>query len=215
MKIFVLDNYDSFTYNLVEAIRNITGAQPTVKRNNQFELPELEAYDKIILSPGPGIPDEAGLLKATIETYKSSKSILGICLGMQAIAEVFGAKLFNLSQVYHGITTPIKVTDPEDRLFRGLEPSFDVGRYHSWAVDPESLPPSLRVTAVDDLGVVMAISHNALDVKGLQFHPESIMTSPGNTMIRNWLNNRSEIVFPSQGNNKFNHQLNSSPKMFC
>jgi anthranilate synthase component 2 len=215
MKIFVLDNYDSFTYNLVEAIRNITGLQPTVKRNDQFEIEELDAFDKIILSPGPGIPDEAGLLKATIETYKSSKSILGICLGMQAIAEVFGAKLYNLPEVYHGISTPIKVTNPEDRLFREMDKRFDGGRYHSWAVDPASLPASLRVTAVDESGVIMAISHNSLDVKGLQFHPESIMTSLGNTMLKNWLNNRSGIVFPTQGSEKFNHQFTGSSKMFC
>jgi anthranilate synthase component 2 len=215
MKIFVLDNYDSFTYNLVEAIRNITGQQPTVKRNDQFELPELNAYDKIILSPGPGIPDEAGLLKATINTYKSSKSILGICLGMQAIAEVFGGELYNLPDVYHGISTPITVTDPEDRLFTGLDSTFDAGRYHSWAVDPASLPQSLQVTAFDNLGVIMAISHNSLDVKGLQFHPESIMTSVGITIIKNWLNKRNEIVFPTRESNKFNHQFTGSSKMFC
>jgi anthranilate synthase component 2 len=215
MKIFVLDNYDSFTYNLVEAIRNITGLQPTVKRNDQFELEELEAYDKIILSPGPGIPDEAGLLKATIETYKSTKSILGICLGMQAIAEVFGAKLFNLPEVYHGISTPITVTAPEDRLFQGMDSTFDVGRYHSWAVDPGTVPPSLKVTAVDELGVIMAINHNSLDVKGLQFHPESIMTNVGITIIKNWLNNRSGIVFPTRESDKFNHEFTGSSKMFC
>jgi anthranilate synthase component 2 len=215
MKIFVLDNYDSFTYNLVEAIREITGGPVTVKRNDQFELAELEAYDKIILSPGPGVPDEAGLLKASIENYKSTKSILGICLGMQAIAEVFGADLYNLEAVYHGISTPIHITDPEDRLFRGLNQVFNGGRYHSWAVDKASIPASLRITAVDDQGVIMAISHNVLDVKGLQFHPESIMTSVGNTILKNWLNNRETIVFPTKGSDKFNHQFTGPSKMFC
>ncbi len=197
MKIFVLDNYDSFTYNLAEAIRQITGEPVTVKRNDQFELTELETFDKIILSPGPGIPNEAGLLKAVIETYKTSKSILGICLGMQAIAEVFGAELFNLKDVYHGISTPITVIDPEDRLFQGIDPVFDGGRYHSWAVARACMPPSLSVTAVDELGVIMAISHTALDVKGLQFHPESIMTTVGTSILKNWLNNRNAIVFPT------------------
>jgi len=215
MKIFVLDNYDSFTYNLVEAIRNITGEEPTVKRNNKFELEELDAFDKIILSPGPGIPDEAGLLKKTIETYKSSKSILGICLGMQAIAEVFGARLINLSEVYHGISTPITITDKADRLFQGIDPVFDGGRYHSWAVDQGSIPKSIGITAVDDLGVPMAISHNSLDVKGLQFHPESIMTTVGSTLLKNWLYDRNTIDFPSQGNAKFNHRFTGSSKMFC
>lgn len=214
MKIFVVDNYDSFTYNLVEAIRKITGKKITVKRNDKFDLAEVGEYDKIILSPGPGIPDEAGLLKAVIETYKSTKSILGICLGMQAIGEVCGAKLTNLSRVYHGISTPIKVLDAGEPIFKNLEPVFEGGRYHSWAIDPGTIPELLRVTAEDENGIPMAVSHRTFDLKGLQFHPESIMTKVGNKILANWLFDSHQISFPAQGSEKFNHESIQKSKLF-
>lgn len=185
-KILVIDNYDSFTFNLVHLLNEI-GYEATVWRNDKFELADVEAYDKILLSPGPGIPSEAGLLLEVIRTYAPTKSILGICLGMQAIAEVFGGQLYNLSRPVHGRATEIKVLDKEENLFADCPDGFMVGRYHSWAVSPEGLPADIKVTATDVNGVIMALSHTSLDVKGVQFHPESILTENGRQLISNWL----------------------------
>ncbi|MDE7392940.1 MAG: aminodeoxychorismate/anthranilate synthase component II [Muribaculaceae bacterium] len=185
--IVIIDNYDSFTYNIVNALR-LLGIEPTVVRNDKVNLDDLQQFDKIILSPGPGIPSEAGLMPAIIERYASSKPILGICLGHQALAEHFGARLINLPKVYHGLKLPLSVTSPEaDYLFDGLPERFDVGRYHSWAVDPLSVPECLEVTAVDDDGNIMALRHRELDIRGVQFHPESIMTDLGQHIFKNWL----------------------------
>lgn len=186
-KVLIIDNYDSFTYNLVHLVNEI-GLQCEVWRNDKFNIADVEAYAKIILSPGPGIPSEAGLLLEVIEKYSSSKSILGVCLGQQAIAEVFGGKLYNLSHPMHGIATPIKVTDRREKLFIGLPQSFKVGRYHSWVVDEKAIPGSLTVTAIDENNdSVMALRHNQYDVRGVQFHPESILTEYGKELMLNWL----------------------------
>jgi anthranilate synthase component 2 len=185
--ILIIDNYDSFTYNLVHLVNEI-GLQCTVWRNDQFNIEDVDAFDKIILSPGPGIPSEAGLLLDVIEKYSSTKSIFGVCLGQQAIAEVFGGKLYNLSQPMHGIATPIKVTDPNEQLFIGLPESFKVGRYHSWVVDEKAVPDVLTVTAIDEEdNSVMALRHKEYDVRGVQFHPESILTEYGKEMMKNWI----------------------------
>lgn len=191
-KILVIDNYDSFTFNLVHLL-NEAGYEATVWRNDKFELADVAAFDKILLSPGPGIPSEAGLLLDVIRTYAPTKSILGICLGMQAIAEVFGGQLYNLSRPVHGRATAIKVLDEEENLFDNCPDGFLVGRYHSWAVSPQDLPADIKVTATDIDGVIMALSHTSLDVKGVQFHPESILTENGRQLIDNWLltNNKS------------------------
>lgn len=185
--IVIIDNYDSFTYNIVNALR-LLGVEPTVVRNDKVNLDNLQQFDKIILSPGPGIPSEAGLMPAVIERYASSKPILGICLGHQALSEHFGARLINLPKVYHGLKLPLSVTSPKtDYLFDGLPERFDVGRYHSWAIDPQSVPDCLEVTAVDDDGNIMALRHKELDIRGVQFHPESIMTDLGQQIFKNWL----------------------------
>jgi anthranilate synthase component II len=194
MKILVFDNYDSFTYNLVHLVEKIMGEKVEVCRNDQITLDEVARYDKIILSPGPGIPSEAGLLLPVIKRFGSSKSILGVCLGHQAIAEAFGAGLINLSTVYHGVATRIRVldrkpTDPKINpdLFGGLSEGFMAGRYHSWVVDPIGFPSALEVTAADDLGLIMALRHREFDVLGVQFHPESVLTPAGELIMRNWL----------------------------
>ncbi|MFM2358310.1 MAG: hypothetical protein RLY16_303 [Bacteroidota bacterium] len=187
MKILVFDNYDSFTYNLVHLVEMITKQKVTVVRNDQMPLEEVAQYDKIILSPGPGIPSEAGSLLPLIKAYAASKSILGVCLGHQAIGEAFGGTLENLSTVYHGIATPILQTENKSPLFENLPASFTVGRYHSWIVSADHLPNELEVTAVDDLGYIMAMQHKTFDVQGVQFHPESVLTPDGETIIRNWL----------------------------
>ena len=187
MRIFLVDNYDSFTYNLFQYLEE-EGTEVCVKRNDQFSLDEIEAYDKIVLSPGPGIPDEAGLLKAVIEQYAPSKPILGVCLGEQAIGEVFGAKLYNLPKVFHGVQTPIQITI-DDYLFRGLPNTINVGRYHSWVVSHEQFPSCLEITALSEEGQIMGIRHKQYDVHGIQFHPESILTPQGHEMIRNFVNN--------------------------
>jgi len=185
--ILIIDNYDSFTYNLVHLVNEI-GLQCDVWRNDQFNIGDVDAYDKIILSPGPGIPSEAGLLLDVIEKYSPSKSIFGVCLGQQAIAEVFGGKLYNLSQPMHGIATPILVTDEQEQLFIGLPKSFKVGRYHSWVVDEKAIPEVLTVTAIDEAdNSVMALRHKNYDVRGVQFHPESILTEFGKEMMKNWI----------------------------
>lgn len=186
MKIFLVDNYDSFTYNLFQYLEE-EGAEVCVKRNDQFSLDEIETYDKIVLSPGPGIPDEAGLLKAVIQQYAPTKPILGVCLGEQAIGEVFGAKLFNLPKVFHGVQTPVKIT-ADDYIFRSLPQTIDVGRYHSWVVSKEGLPSCLEITAISEEGQIMGLRHKHYDVHGIQFHPESILTPLGHEMIRNFVN---------------------------
>lgn len=186
MKIFVLDNYDSFTYNLVYLIRQLGyGNQLDIRRNDAFALEELEQFDKILLSPGPGIPEEAGLMPAVLKQYGATKSILGICLGHQAIAEAFGGKLHNLAEVQHGVAA--RLTVAPDRLFAGLPRQFAVGRYHSWVVDEASLPTDLEVIARSPDQYIMAIRHKQYDLRGLQFHPESILTEHGSQLIQNWL----------------------------
>ncbi len=185
MKITIIDNYDSFTYNLAHLIKSL-GAEVTVYRNDKFQLPQLESADKIILSPGPGIPEEAGLLMDVIRTYAGKKPILGVCLGHQAIGEVMGARLANLSEVYHGVQTPIDIIKP-DYIFEGLPSEIAVGRYHSWVVSGDNLPDCLEVTAVSKEGQIMALRHKSLDVRGIQFHPESVLTPQGRAIIENWL----------------------------
>ena len=186
MKIVIIDNYDSFTYNLSHLLKEL-GADVTVLRNDCFELKDLEAFDKIVLSPGPGIPEEAGLLLDVIKEYSGKKPILGVCLGEQAIGEVFGGKLVNLSTVYHGIQSPVDIT-ADDYIFNGLGKEIPVGRYHSWVVNPENLPECLEVTAIErESRQIMALRHKEYDVKGIQFHPESVLTPNGKTIIENWL----------------------------
>lgn len=185
-KILVIDNYDSFVYNLVHYLEELDCAV-TVKRNDKFALAECEAFDKILLSPGPGIPEEAGLLKDVIATYAAKKPILGVCLGQQAIGEVFGGTLKNLDQVYHGVATDVTITKPDTVLFKDLDTEIEVGRYHSWVVANESFPPSLEVTATDSNGQIMALRHREYDVRGVQFHPESVLTPDGKAMIKNWV----------------------------
>lgn len=186
-KILILDNYDSFTYNIVHLVNEL-GYETEVYRNDRIGLEEVGRYDKIILSPGPGIPSEAGILKEVIHRYASEKSIFGVCLGEQAIGECFGAKLRNLTEVYHGVATPVRVVAP-DVLFDGMEKEFAAGRYHSWIVSRENLPACLKVTAEDGKGEIMALAHEEYDVRGVQFHPESILTPAGRLMMENWLKN--------------------------
>lgn len=188
--IAIIDNYDSFTYNLVQLVEQ-AGARVTVLRNDRFALPDLAAYDKLLLSPGPGIPQEAGLLMPVIRTYAATKPILGVCLGEQAIGEAFGARLCNLSDVFHGVQTEISLDGPgvaDDYLFDGLPRRLAVGRYHSWVVNRENLPDVLAVTTVSDEGLIMGLRHRKLDVHGIQFHPESVLTPLGERIIRNWTN---------------------------
>ena len=185
MKTVIIDNYDSFTYNLSHLVKEL-GADVTVYRNDRFEMPQLEAFDKIILSPGPGIPSEAGLLLDVIKTYAGRKPILGVCLGHQAIGEVFGGKLTNLKDVYHGVATPVTLT-ADDYLFEGLGNTFEVGRYHSWVVDTDGFPACLEVTSVSEEGFIMSLRHRDYDIRGIQYHPESVLTPSGKTIIKNWL----------------------------
>ncbi len=187
MKILVFDNYDSFTYNLVHLVEKITQAKVDVYRNDKIELEEMKKYDKIILSPGPGVPSEAGLLLPLIKEYASTKSILGVCLGHQAIGESFGGKLENLSKVYHGIATDCMQTANKTFLFNGLTPTFTIGRYHSWIVSNNDFPAELEVTATDDNGFIMAMQHKKYDVQAVQFHPESVLTPDGEKIVTNWL----------------------------
>ncbi len=187
MKLLVLDNYDSFTYNLVYILREL-GHRPDVIRNDKLTVEAVGQYDKIMLSPGPGIPSEAGIMQAVVAEYAPQKSILGICLGHQGIGEVFGAKLENLGEVLHGVAHKTFVTDRSERLFNGLPDELTVGRYHSWTVMGDSMPEELQVTAVDEQGRVMGLAHRQYDVKGLQFHPESVLTENGVQMLVNWLN---------------------------
>lgn len=185
MNIAIIDNYDSFTYNLSHLIKEL-GATVTVLRNDQFDMSDLHPYDKLVLSPGPGIPSEAGLLMEVIRTYAGVKPMLGVCLGHQAIAEVFGGTLINLSQVYHGVATP-GTQRGNDPIFKGLPQRITMGRYHSWAVSPDGLPDCLEVTAVSDDNQIMGLRHKTLDIHGIQFHPESILTPDGPTIIKNFL----------------------------
>ena len=187
MKILVFDNYDSFTYNLVHLVEKITGEKVDVYRNDQIALADVAAYDKIILSPGPGIPKEAGLLLPLIKEYAATKSILGVCLGHQAIAEAFGGTLINLSTVFHGVATPIKIAGAKSKILDGLPEVIEVGRYHSWIVSDDNFPAELEVTARDENGYIMALQHKTFDVQGVQFHPESVLTPDGEKMMRNWL----------------------------
>lgn len=184
-KILVIDNYDSFVYNLVHYLEELD-CQVKVIRNNEVDLDGISNYDKILLSPGPGIPDEAGLLKEIIIRYAPSKSILGVCLGQQAIGEVFGGKLINLKSVFHGVSTKITQAVTDEILFQGLEKELMVGRYHSWVVDPH-LPASLEATSFDENGQVMSLRHREYDVKGVQFHPESVLTPRGKQIMKNWI----------------------------
>lgn len=192
MKILIFDNYDSFTYNLVHVVEKIIHAKTDVFRNDKIPLEEISKYDKIILSPGPGLPSESGLLLPLIKEYAPAKSILGVCLGQQAIAEAFGGKLINLKEVYHGISTKIKVREnrgaPQNDIFKDLPNELEVGRYHSWIVANENFPDVLEITAQDENGYIMALRHKTFDVQGVQFHPESVLTPDGEKMMRNWLN---------------------------
>jgi anthranilate synthase component II len=185
-RILVFDNYDSFTYNLVHLVEKITQQRVDVVRNDRIPLEEVKAYDKIILSPGPGVPAEAGLLLPLIREYAASKSILGVCLGHQAIGEAFGGQLVNLASVYHGVATPVRVLRPGG-IFEGLPETLEVGRYHSWVLSDERWPSVLEVTARDDNGYVMGLRHKTLNVQGVQFHPESVLTPLGEQLLRNWL----------------------------
>jgi len=187
-KVLVFDNYDSFTYNLVQIIERILNQKVDVVRNDEITLEEIGKYDKIILSPGPGIPEEAGILLDLIREYAPSKSILGVCLGQQAIAEAFGGNLINLSEIFHGVATSAELIKEDTKLFRNLSSGLEVGRYHSWAVNPEGFPEELEITAVDKDGMIMALQHKTYDVHGVQFHPESILTPDGEVIIRNFLN---------------------------
>ena len=189
MNILLIDNYDSFKYNLSQYLEEEGGedVEVTVWRNDQFDIDDVERFDKIVLSPGPGVPDEAGLLKAVIRRYAPTKSILGVCLGEQAIGEVFGAEIYNLNTVFHGIQSSVRIVAP-DYIFDNLSDSIKVGRYHSWVVGKEDFPAELEVTAVSDEGQIMALKHRVYDVHGIQFHPESILTPKGRTIIRNFIN---------------------------
>ena len=185
MKTIIIDNYDSFTYNLAHLVKEL-GVEVDVLRNDKFELEELEKYDKIILSPGPGIPEEAGLLLEVIRTYAGRKPILGVCLGEQAIGQAFGGKLTNLSEVFHGIQTDVKIKN-KDYIFSGLPTEIPVGRYHSWVVDTDGFPEKLVITAISSEGQIMALKHREYDVHGIQFHPESVLTPDGKQIVGNWL----------------------------
>ena len=191
MKILIFDNYDSFTYNLVHVVEKIIHGKVDVYRNDKISLEKVNDYDKIIISPGPGLPSESGLLLPLIKEYASSKSILGVCLGQQAIAESFGGKLINLQTVYHGVATKIKInekrTQSENDIFKSLPNELEVGRYHSWIVDKEDFPKELEITAEDENGYIMALRHKKFDVQGVQFHPESVLTPDGEKIMANWL----------------------------
>lgn len=187
MKILVLDNYDSFTYNLVHYVEEIIDQKVDVYRNDEISLEKVNEYDKIILSPGPGVPDEAGILKDLIKTYGATKSIFGVCLGCQAIGEVYGGSIRNLDKVYHGVATPVSVLNREEHLFNEVPDTFLAGRYHSWVINEEDLPDNLTITSRDAEGQIMGVMHQSHDVRGVQFHPESILTEHGKLMMRNWL----------------------------
>ncbi len=186
-KIIVIDNYDSFTYNLVHQIEKLTGTRPDVSRNDEISVEEVADYEKILISPGPGIPSEAGICLEVIRKYGPSRSILGICLGHQAICESFGGKLLNLSTVYHGIASPVRIKIPGDPLLKNMPAIIMAGRYHSWVVSKKHLPGCFEITCEDENGIIMGISHKDYDVRGLQFHPESVLTENGSEIIKNWV----------------------------
>jgi len=188
-KILVIDNYDSFTYNLVHYIEKLIGQRADVFRNDEISVDEAGKYDKILLSPGPGVPSEAGIILDLIRKLGPTKSIFGVCLGHQAIGEAFGGKLTNLDKVYHGIASEIQVLTPNDSLYKGVPAKFNVGRYHSWVVDKQGLPECFTITSVDEHGLIMGISHKQFNVKGVQYHPESVLTEHGLTLVDNWLKN--------------------------
>jgi anthranilate synthase component 2 len=187
MKLLLLDNYDSFTYNLVHLIEKVSDIEIEVFRNDEISIDEIEKYDKILLSPGPGLPKDAGIMPELLKRYSSTKSILGVCLGLQAIGESFGANLMNLDTVFHGLATPITV-NVEDIIFNNCPKTFTVGRYHSWVLDTHFFPENLQITATDENGNIMALKHKIYDVRGVQFHPESILSEYGEILIKNWLN---------------------------
>lgn len=186
MKVLVIDNYDSFTYNLVQYIQEILGQKIAVFRNDKISLDAVDAYDVIILSPGPGVPSEAGIMPSLLQRYAPTKCIMGVCLGHQAIGEAFGGEIYNMQDVLHGVETPILVTDNQEVLFHQLPPQFIAGRYHSWVVRKENLPDQLIITAEDERGIIMGVRHKIYDVRGVQFHPESIMTPQGRKMLENY-----------------------------
>ena len=186
-KILIIDNYDSFTYNLVQYVKELTNAQVDIYRNDTISLDEIDTYDSIIFSPGPGVPENAGIMIDAIKRYAPHKKMLGVCLGHQAIGMAFGSKLSNLKKVYHGVQTPIKIMANNDPVFKDVPTETEVGRYHSWVINPETLSDELNVTATSDDGQIMAIKHKKYPVWGLQFHPESIMTAEGKKMIKNFL----------------------------
>lgn len=185
-KVLVIDNYDSFTYNLVHYLEDLN-CEVTVLRNDKLDLEDVKPFDKIVLSPGPGVPDEAGLLKAIIKEYAPTKSILGVCLGQQAIGEVFGGSLINLEDVYHGVATNVTLCVDDEYIFKGLDKTIEVGRYHSWVVN-SNLPESLEATSFDENGQVMSLRHKTYDVRGVQYHPESVLTPQGKKILENWIN---------------------------
>jgi anthranilate synthase component 2 len=185
-KIIIIDNYDSFTYNLVHYLEDLN-CEVTVYRNDEFDIDELQKFDKILLSPGPGVPKEAGLLIEVIKTYAKTKSILGVCLGQQAIAEVFGGSLINLDKVHHGVSSTITIVSPDDPLFHNLETTIEVGRYHSWVVNPVGFPEVLEITSIDENNQIRSLRHRNLNIRGVQFHPESLLTPNGKQILENWL----------------------------
>jgi anthranilate synthase component II len=187
-RLLIVDNYDSFTYNLVQIVENHGNWVFDVIKNDKVQLEEVGSYDKILFSPGPGLPSDAGIMAGIIKSYDRTKIILGVCLGLQAIIESYGGRLINLPKVYHGIKQRIRITDRGEAMFKGIPDFFEVGLYHSWAVEKDSLPAAIKITALSDNGIVMAVSHQTCDVKGVQFHPESYMTEHGHTIISNWLN---------------------------
>lgn len=188
MKILILDNYDSFTYNLVHMVEDITGNLPDVFRNDEIEVEEISRYDVIILSPGPGIPDEAGVLKEVIATYAGKKPIFGVCLGLQAITEVFGGKIENMGDVFHGVATEMTVSKKDATIFKNIPTKFDAARYHSWIASKENFPSELEITAIDEDGEIQAIEHKEFPISAVQFHPESILTEVGEEIVRNFIN---------------------------
>ena len=192
MKILILDNYDSFTYNLVHMVEKITGNFPAVFRNDEISIADVGSYDMIMLSPGPGIPDEAGILKDVIKTYAGIKPIFGVCLGLQAITEVFGGKIINLEDVFHGVATEMKVTDKNATIFKGVPETFLAARYHSWAATDEGFPEEIQVTARDEDGLIQAIEHKIFPISAVQFHPESILTDVGEQLVTNFIKANSK-----------------------
>ena len=187
MKILILDNYDSFTYNLVHFIEDITGEKPAVFRNDEISIEAINRYDMIILSPGPGIPDEAGILKETIKIYAGKKPIFGVCLGLQAITEVFGGSLQNIDQVFHGVATTMQILKPNALIYKNIPEKFEAGRYHSWIASKEDFPSELEITSVDEFGAIMSLQHRSFPISAVQYHPESILTPLGKQILENFI----------------------------